>query len=134
MQKGMKEWNAKYTVGSGKDRPLDRYDVTVGPGRVTLTTYGPGDWPILNLEMGVASAEMLHAYLGEVLAELKAERPADYPITPEEHKRIHDRLHRAMDELVADWMAHEKKPLLNRPIIELMKWSHAQTQNPTTPV
>ena len=55
------------------------------------------------------------------------------------HKKRHEELHRALDELVADWISHHGigKPyrgLTNTSIMELIKWSHEQTINPTTPL
>jgi hypothetical protein len=52
----------------------------------------------------------------------------------ETHKQRHIELHGALDELVADFIAHgkigEHRPS-ETTVMELMKWSHQQTQDPT---
>jgi hypothetical protein len=49
-----------------------------------------------------------------------------------EHRLRHIQLHQALDELVADFLTHnpDKRPS-TATIMELIKWSHEQTQNPT---
>lgn len=58
-------------------------------------------------------------------------------MTDEEHKARHVELHKALDELAADWLDHtyttSGKLLSNTSIMELMEWSHQQTLNPTKP-
>lgn len=50
----------------------------------------------------------------------------------EEHKARHQLLHRELDELVADFIRHTKGTAPSQTsIMELMKWSHQQTINPT---
>lgn len=59
-------------------------------------------------------------------------------MTPEEHKQRHEKLHRALDELLADWLEHgggmETDRLGNfgtkRSIADLCEWSYKQTQGP----
>lgn len=56
-------------------------------------------------------------------------------MTKEEHKARHQVLHEHLDELVGDWIGHEMqhgngKMLSNTSIMELMKWSYEQTQDP----
>ena len=48
-----------------------------------------------------------------------------------EHIKRHKKLHEGLDELVADWIIHNKKGLSEGTIIELIKWSYSQTINPT---
>lgn len=49
----------------------------------------------------------------------------------EEHIIIHKQLHKALDQLLADWIQVEGLvPFTNRPIRELMEWSYSQTINP----
>lgn len=49
-----------------------------------------------------------------------------------EHKQLHVELHRALDQLFADFVQHN--PTLHNytqlPIITLIEWSHRQTINP----
>lgn len=52
-------------------------------------------------------------------------------VTQEEHKRRHDELHKALDELAADFICHMGKTLGGTPILELMEWSYQQTIAPT---
>lgn len=56
-------------------------------------------------------------------------------LTPEEHKQRHVELHRALDELFADFILHHKHEsrFVDRPIEELLHWSYIQTLNPTSP-
>ncbi len=51
-----------------------------------------------------------------------------------EHKARHKELHEALDELVADFITHNKdKEYLPSKVsvMKLMEWSHSQTLNPT---
>jgi len=56
-------------------------------------------------------------------------------MTKEEYLERHRELHRALDELAADWAAHQPlgKMFSNSTIMELMRWSHEQTQEPDPP-
>lgn len=51
-----------------------------------------------------------------------------------EHKERHQKLHKALDELIADWLSHQSlgsnKRFSNTFIMELVKWSFEQTKNP----
>jgi hypothetical protein len=51
----------------------------------------------------------------------------------EEHKNRHIELHKAFDELFADFIrCHpEETQFTNKPILELMNWSYQQTITPT---
>jgi len=51
-------------------------------------------------------------------------------MTPEEHKQRHIELHKALDELLADFITHTKKLPSETSLTELIKWSYEQTQNP----
>jgi hypothetical protein len=59
-------------------------------------------------------------------------------MTPEERGQRHIELHRAFDELLADWLAHDpyshflddRRRSIHSPISELMNWSHQQTIEP----
>jgi hypothetical protein len=54
-------------------------------------------------------------------------------MTPEEHKEKHIQLHRAFDELLADFINHNPhiESITKMPIITLMEWSARQIENPT---
>jgi hypothetical protein len=52
-------------------------------------------------------------------------------LSKEKHQQRHKQLHKVLDELVADFIAHTKKMPSQTSIIELMRWSHEQTENPT---
>ena len=51
-------------------------------------------------------------------------------MTKEDHIKRHLELHKALDELLADFIDHTKEPPLGRPIKDLMEWSHKQTTDP----
>jgi len=52
-------------------------------------------------------------------------------ITPKKHKQRHIELHKALDELLADFISHTGKLPSELKLKELMNWSHEQTKNPT---
>jgi hypothetical protein len=48
------------------------------------------------------------------------------------HIQRHRELHSALDELLADWAIEtEVSGITNRTVLELMKWSHSQTVDPS---
>ena len=48
-----------------------------------------------------------------------------------EHQERHEILHRCLDELIADFIgANDMKFLSGTTLLELMEWSHKQTQEP----
>lgn len=50
----------------------------------------------------------------------------------EDHKRRHAELHRAVDELIADYLCHNRKKRLgNTTVLELVQWSAGQMEDPT---
>lgn len=52
-------------------------------------------------------------------------------MTHDEHRARHEELHRALDELVADWAAHNRGVLPSTTsIMDLIIWSYEQTQDP----
>lgn len=55
-------------------------------------------------------------------------------MTRDEHIARHKELHRALDELLVDFIAHASPGRLGRlsetPLMELLIWSAAQTKNP----
>jgi len=52
-------------------------------------------------------------------------------MTEQEHKERHKGLHEMFDELVVDFLLHNRDKLLSRTsILELMEWSDKQTKNP----
>jgi hypothetical protein len=49
-----------------------------------------------------------------------------------EHIKRHQELHKAVDELAADYMYHHPMKLLNETtVLDLLKWSNIQSQKPT---
>jgi hypothetical protein len=48
-----------------------------------------------------------------------------------EHKARHVELHRALDELAADYLLHTGRRLSDTTVLELVQWSHEQTKHPT---
>lgn len=53
-------------------------------------------------------------------------------MTAEEHIEKHKALHKAFDELLADFIIHNPDHRLSTlRVMELVEWSHSQTVNPT---
>lgn len=52
---------------------------------------------------------------------------------PAEHKKRHIELHKALDELFADFIIHYPNEIhfTQMPIIKLLEWSYQQTLEPT---
>ena len=48
----------------------------------------------------------------------------------EEHKKKHEDLHRAFDELMDDWMTHTQRRPSKSSVLELLEWSFRQTAGP----
>lgn len=51
-------------------------------------------------------------------------------MTPKEHKQRHIKLHRALDELIVDFINHPQNLPSKTTVIELLRWSHQQTIRP----
>jgi len=55
-------------------------------------------------------------------------------MTQKKHIKRHKELHKALDELVADWIRHQEYPksvsLTKLSVMDLMLWSYQQTKNP----
>jgi hypothetical protein len=51
-------------------------------------------------------------------------------MTREEHTKKHMELHKAFDELLADYINHEKRLPSQITALELMTWSYRQTIEP----
>ena len=51
-------------------------------------------------------------------------------MTTEKHRQRHKELHKSLDELVADYLIHNKGLPSTTTVMELMHWSHQQTINP----
>lgn len=49
----------------------------------------------------------------------------------EEHKAKHQELHKALDELMADWITHTNNMPSTAKLWGLVVWSHQQCDNPT---
>ncbi len=49
----------------------------------------------------------------------------------EDHKQRHIELHKYLDELVADFITHNQGMPSTTTILQLMKWSKEQMENPT---
>jgi hypothetical protein len=52
-------------------------------------------------------------------------------VTPHETKGRHVELHRSLDELLACFFSETEKLPSDTPIMDLIKWSHEMTINPT---
>ena len=53
------------------------------------------------------------------------------PFTKEKHIKVHEELHKALDELVADMIRHTEMLPSTTTVMELMQWSNEQTKEPT---
>jgi len=52
----------------------------------------------------------------------------------EEHRKRHELLHKSLDELLADFIEHNKnKGFSNTTIMELLEWSARQAREPDKP-
>lgn len=51
-------------------------------------------------------------------------------MTSSQHIQRHGELHKAFDELLADYLFYSEKLPSEITVLELMKWSYAQTQEP----
>jgi len=49
----------------------------------------------------------------------------------EQHRQHHEELHKAVDELVADFISQTEQLLTKTSIMDILIWSHGQTKNPT---
>jgi hypothetical protein len=49
----------------------------------------------------------------------------------EDHIEIHKKLHKALSELSADYIRCTKKTLVETTVLEFIKWSYDQTENPS---
>jgi hypothetical protein len=58
--------------------------------------------------------------------------PEDMKFDPPNHKQRHIILHKALDELFADYIDHHpgEKDVLHHPLERLITWSYSQTINP----
>lgn len=52
-------------------------------------------------------------------------------LTEDEHRARHVELHKALDELIADWIGHTGNLPSQHTVMELIEWSHGQTLNPS---
>lgn len=50
--------------------------------------------------------------------------------TKEEHRQRHVKLHRSLDELLADWIDQTGALPSKSTVLDLVEWSHQQTEDP----
>lgn len=56
-------------------------------------------------------------------------------MTEEEHQLQHSELHKALDELIADWITHGNGMPSKSTVYDLLEWSHKQVnEGPDHPV
>lgn len=84
--------------------------------------------------------QVAHAFIAgrvsatkEMLAAPVSEQGTRSPKTPAGHKARHVELHKALDELFADFIRHnpDLHDYTTQPIMVLLKWSNQQQHNPT---
>lgn len=53
-------------------------------------------------------------------------------MTPEHHKKRHEELHKAFDELFADYITHHpnQQGFISMPVLQLMAWSAKMAEAP----
>jgi len=51
-------------------------------------------------------------------------------VTKKEHKQRHEELHKALDELVADWLGNTKNLPSASTVMQLLQWSSKQARKP----
>ncbi len=51
-------------------------------------------------------------------------------ISKEEHIQRHVELHKALDELIADYITHKEGLPAETTVMQLIEWSHKQTKDP----
>ena len=51
----------------------------------------------------------------------------------EKHIKRHKELHKALDELAADYIMQTQKTMSETTVLEFMHWAYQQTINPTEP-
>lgn len=81
---------------------------------------------ILELEEVILQYERSYSYLLGKYLELLGQTQ----MTREEHIERHEKLHKALDELVADWILKTDQRPSERSILELLQWSFQQTKDP----
>lgn len=52
-------------------------------------------------------------------------------VSPARHREIHKELHKAFDQLLADFIYHTEKLPSKTTLTELIEWSYEQTLNPS---
>lgn len=50
--------------------------------------------------------------------------------TKEAHRQRHIKLHHSLDELLADWIDHTGALPSKSTVLDLVEWSHRQTEDP----
>lgn len=96
-----------------------------------LATRGPTPENLTGLLIGITEGE--RELIVSALRCARSERTPIDAITPEGHKARHVELHKALDELFANFIQHnpDLSTYTKQPIIALMEWSHSQTIQPT---
>jgi len=51
-------------------------------------------------------------------------------VTKKEHKLRHEFLHKALDELLADWISNTESRPSSATVMQLLKWSSKQARKP----
>ncbi len=64
-------------------------------------------------------------------AAVRTREAESHGLTNHEHRERHVELHRALDELMADWFRHVPSAGIYREVIDLATWSNEQQKNPT---
>lgn len=126
---GESEWYQLLREGMSPEQiELDKwlYDFTKEHWRSTLLLGYLQATATQNPQLGFLEALRIgRQFFGET---------ADTDTSPEAHKARHIFLHRCLDELLADFITHNRRPdgsIINGSILTLMRWSYQQTRQAT---
>ncbi len=77
--------------------------------------------------------KLMQELLAETKRKLEEKKSAEVTVDERRKKHIEDhvRLHKALDELIADWFHHVPEHGMGSTIISLAEWSNQQTIDPT---
>lgn len=70
-------------------------------------------------------------YPPQVQAMINNDKPGKNMKTYEQHRYRHVELHRAFDELLADWICETESLPSKSTVMDLFNWSHEQTEHPS---